>query len=224
MTNNDVKITLFNRTSSDYTMIVFQQDPEINGMFTKVFPTAWQQIPLGGIKYGSMKDGNASYDSFVYPIQMQVGVSENNTPYKPNFRTTTADCLLNSTWSFSIDNAYQHLELRDEVNVDGTISCYNDSSKKVDISICKNNKPLLVYRGQDGKGIPQGEVANLQITPKLYIMYASEMKHTELFSSYVRSNEVIEIDLTNTKELDLALTIKDENSGLKEWVIERKES
>lgn len=224
MSNNDVKITIFNRTPLDYTMIVFQQDPEINGMFTKIFPTAWQQIPLGGIRSGDMGGGNASYNSFVYPIQMQVGVSENNTPYKPNARTTTADCLLNSKWSFSITNSYQHLTLKDDVNVDGTISCYNDSTKKVDISICKNNKPLLVYRGQDGKGVPQGEVANLQITPKLYIMFASEMRQTSLFSSYVSSNEVIEIDLTNTKEIDLALTIKDEISGLKEWIVERRES
>ena len=154
---------------------------------------------------------------------MQVGVSEHNTPYSPNERTTTRACLLNSKWDFTINDNYQHLELRDDVNVDGTISCYNKSTKKVDISICKNSKPVIVYRGQDGNGVCQGDAANLQITPKLYIMYASEMITTTLFNSYISSNEVVELDLTNTKEIDVKLTVADPVSGRKEWVITRSE-
>lgn len=222
--NNDVKITIFNETPDDQTMIVFNQDTEINGMFTKIFPTAWQQIPLGGLSSSVASSSNASYNEFYYPIEMQVGVSEHNTPYTPNVRTTTRSCLLNSKWNFTIENSYQHLELREEQNVDGTISCYNLSSKKVDISICKNSKPIIVYRGQDGNGVCQGDAANLQITPKLYIMYASEMISTTLFNSYISSNEVVELDLTNTKEIDVRLTVADSISGLKKWVITRRES
>lgn len=222
--NNDVKITIFNETPDDQTMIVFNQDTEINGMFTKIFPTAWQQIPLGGLSSSVASSSNASYNEFYYPIEMQVGVSEHNTPYSPNVRTTTRSCLLNSKWNFTIENSYQHLELREEQNVDGTISCYNLSSKKVDISICKNSKPIIVYRGQDGNGVCQGDAANLQITPKLYIMYASEMISTTLFNSYISSNEVVELDLTNTKEIDVRLTVADSISGLKKWVITRRES
>lgn len=222
--NNDVKITIFNETPDDQTMIVFNQDTEINGMFTKIFPTAWQQIPLGGLSSSVASSSNASYNEFYYPIEMQVGVSEHNTPYTPNVRTTTRSCLLNSKWNFTIENSYQHLELREEQNIDGTISCYNLSSKKVDISICKNSKPVIVYRGQDGNGVCQGDAANLQITPKLYIMYASEMISTTLFNSYISSNEVVELDLTNTKEIDVRLTVADSISGLKKWVITRRES
>jgi len=222
--NNDVEITLYNKTPYDYTMVVFQQDPEIDGMFTKIFPTAWQQIPLGGLKAGKPVGGNVSCDTFVYPIQMQVGICESNTPYSPNTRTTTYDCLLNSKWKFSIENGYQKLELLDAQNTDGTISCYNDSTKRVEISICKNSKPLLRYTGQDGKGVPQGEVANLQITPKIYIMYASQMLKEDYFNSYVSSNEVVEVDLTNAKKISVSLTVKDEVSGLKEWVVEKTEN
>ena len=221
--NNDVKITIFNETPDDQTMVVFNQDTEINGMFTRIFPTAWQQIPLGGLSSAKAGTGNASYNVFYYPIEMQVGVSEHNTPYSPNERTTTRACLLNSKWDFTINDNYQHLELRDDVNVDGTISCYNKSTKKVDISICKNSKPVIVYRGQDGNGVCQGDAANLQITPKLYIMYASEMITTTLFNSYISSNEVVELDLTNTKEIDVKLTVADPVSGRKEWVITRSE-
>jgi len=222
--NNDVEITLYNKTPYDYTMVVFQQDPDISGMFTKIFPTAWQQIPLGGLKSGNPVGGNISCNTFVYPIQMQVGVYEVDTPYSPNTRITTYDCLLNSKWEFSIENGYQKLKLLDAQNTDGTISCHNNSTKRVEISICKNSKPLLRYTGQDGKGVPQGEVANLQLTPKIYIMYASQMLQEDYFNSYVSSNEVVEIDLTNAKKIDVSLTVKDEVSGLKEWIVKKAEN
>lgn len=219
--NNDVKITVYNETPQDQTMVIFNQDTKINGMFTKIFPTAWQQIPLGGLS--TLGSGDASYNVFYYPVEMQVGVSEHNTPYTPNERTTTRGCLLNSKWNFSVEGDYQHLNLRDDFNTDGTISCYNMSEKKVDISICKNSKPVIVYRGQDGNGVCQGEAANLQLTPKLYIMYASEMISTSIFNSFISSNEVVELDLTNAKSIDVRLVVADSTSGLKKWVYQKRE-
>lgn len=221
--NNNIKINIYNETPDDQTMVVFNQDTNIDGMFTKIFPTAWQQIPLGGLTSDDASSGNASYNTFYYPLEMQVGVSEHNTPYSPNERITTRACLLNSKWNFTIDDDYQRLSLRDDVNVDGTISCYNKSSKKVDISICKNSKPVIVYRGQDNSGVCAGDAANLQITPKLYIMYASEMISTPIFNSYISSNEVVELDLTNAREINVRLTVKDSISGLKEWKVTRAE-
>ena len=82
--NNDITINVFNQTPEDYTIVVFQQDPEINGMFTRIFPTAWQVIPLGGLKNGVPSQGSYSSNTFIYPLQMQVSVTEHNTPYSPN--------------------------------------------------------------------------------------------------------------------------------------------
>ena len=54
-------------------------------------------------------------------------------------------------------------------------------------------------------------------------MYASEMITTTLFNSYISSNEVVELDLTNTKEIDVKLTVADPVRGRKEWAITRSE-
>ncbi len=221
--NNDITINVFNQTPEDYTIVVFQQDPEINGMFTRIFPTAWQVIPLGGLKNGVPSQGSYSSNTFIYPLQMQVSVTEHNTPYSPNTRYISYDCALNSKWDFDIENNYQRLTLREDKNVDGTISCNNNAKKKVDICICKNNKPLLVYRGQDGEGVQEGDCANLQLTPKIYLMYASEMQEGVLFNSYVNARSVQEIDLTNICEVDISLVVKDPVTGLKGWDVIRKE-
>jgi hypothetical protein len=133
------------------------------------------------------------------------------------------DTDLNSKWDFTIDESYQHIDLLPDKNIDGTISCTNSAHKKVDISVCKNNKPLLIFRGQDQKGVSEGDTVNLQLTPKLYVMWTSEMKEGKLFNSFVDSENIQEIDLTNASEIDVSLSVTDPNTGKKAWEIVKRE-
>ena len=216
---DDVKITVSNKTPNDYTFVFFQQDTKINGMFTKIFPTAWEIIPLGGVPD---PDAGFSTNTFIYPVQMQVGVTEHCTPYEANTRYRYQNADYNSKWEFKLDNQYQRLDKLDGTNVDGTISCINRAPKLVDVAICKNGKPVIVYRGPNEQGVPQGDQGNLLLTPKIYVMYAYQMQVGTMFQSYMGSENVHEIDLTNTHEVEISLVVKNEVTGLKEWLVTRK--
>ncbi|NIM14544.1 MAG: hypothetical protein GTO45_21195, partial [Candidatus Aminicenantes bacterium] len=39
---NNVTISLYNHTGDNQSFVIFQQDPDINQIFEKVFPCAWR--------------------------------------------------------------------------------------------------------------------------------------------------------------------------------------
>ncbi|MEG3972256.1 hypothetical protein QUA00_32230 [Microcoleus sp. T2B6] len=68
----DVNIKVYNDTNIMENIIIFVQEDELNLMFKKIFPVAWQVFPLPGKTEGVERWGNT-----IYPGRQQIGVTRN---------------------------------------------------------------------------------------------------------------------------------------------------
>lgn len=69
---SDVKIRVYNNTNNFENIIIFVQEDELNLMFNKLFPVAWQVFPLPG-----KEEGVERWGTTIYPSNQQIGVTRN---------------------------------------------------------------------------------------------------------------------------------------------------
>lgn len=200
--NDDITIEVTNATGENLNICVFQQDPDISGMFDTIYPVAWKVYPLG----------DSSTESTIYPIALQLGIDETNTPYNFDGRATIKTCRQGDLWEFAIDeNNFNSLSKEGANANDPTVNCLNLANKPVDISLYKNNSPLLT-QSQVGKNA----VAAFKLTPKIYVMWSNNLREQDIIKSFVRSNIAQEVDLTGIKSVHLTLN-QDTNTKEKIW-------
>ncbi|MEG4108569.1 hypothetical protein [Microcoleus sp. S13_C5] len=201
--SSDITINLVNKDADDQYILVFQKPFNVSEMYTTLFPVAWKVIPLG----------NNSNSSITYPVNLQITVKESALAYDAKNRGTVQPTPVGQLWQFYKKNDFPRLEQISGKTVDGLVGCVNNAAEKVDVAIAKDNKPLVVKCN-----VGQGDQANFTLTPKLYFAYASDLQEGDLIKSDVSASKTYDLDLTNLKSIDLTLSLKNSNTGLKEWI------
>ncbi len=132
---NNVTISLYNHTGDNQSFVIFQQDPDINQIFEKVFPCAWRVFKVGPT------GGSAQV---ILPIQYQIGAGDVNDAFTGHV-SYVQDTELKKKWEYTLrPDGYNELKpIGDQV--DNSISCLNTSGNYCTISLVKTNKPLLTY-------------------------------------------------------------------------------
>jgi hypothetical protein len=200
--SSDITINLSNKDAGDEFILMFQKPTNLNEIFKTLFPTAWKVIPLG----------NGGSQQVTYPMALQVTVKEYQATYDATQRGTTMDTPQGQLWHFINRGSFNVLEKIDGQTVDGLVGCRNDAAQLLDMGVSKNGTPLVVKRQ-----VGEGDQAVFQLTPKIYVAYASDLQEGGLISSDVSSATLFELDLTNLKSIDLELSEPDPTTGKKVW-------
>ncbi|MEG5000718.1 hypothetical protein [Microcoleus sp. B4-D4] len=208
--NSDIKVIVENLSEDEVSIVLFQQDPNIKGMFDKIFPTAWKVFPLK-----PSTDTKTSRGSTTYPIQQGIGVtrkaaSSDALPYGDLDLTIEVDANEIVEYTISQSGALD-LNSTGDYNEDGTISCINSSDERSNIALYKNGSVVVAQ-----PGVASGESADFLLTLKLYAMWVREMKEGAIFKSQIKSPEVTSVDLTNKRSVTFTLKTTG-TGGKKGW-------
>lgn len=211
MGSNDITITITNLTNEDTICGVFQKPTEVNRTFQNLRSLMWKVFPLG----------QATTQTTVFPMDLQVSVIEANTPANSETRTTvqTAASGQHFDFSFGYDGPYSYpiLKLANDTNPDDSISITNNSPVKVNMGLSKNGKPLIVQYD-----VASGDQAFFLPSPKIYVVYGNHLVEGDSVKSNISSATVQEIDLQSalaTKRVELVLGTVDQVNGKKQWSI-----
>lgn len=205
--SNDISITVRNTTDDRDLYIVLFQKPDNanpNVIFTSLFPVAWEVLPLGP---------KQSCDPIIYPVQLQMKVTESETFDNAVRRNTLQNVDIGQVWDFTLADNFSKMTLdASEKGVDGVTVLRNQSAERVDAGLAKNGSFLVTQ-----KGIAQGEQADFQLTPKLYFMAASNLQKGDIIRSYQITSQVHEVDLTNIASIDVSVGTANPATGLLQW-------
>lgn len=210
--NSDIKVSVENLSEDEVCIVLFQQDPNIKGMFDKIFPTAWKVFPLK-----PSTDTKTSRGTTTYPIQQGIGVtrkatSSDSLPYGDLDITIEVEANEIVEYTISESGAIDLNSIGDD-NEDGTISCINSSEERADIALYKNGSVVVAQ-----PGVASGESADFLLTPKLYVMWVRQMKEGKIFKSQIKSPEVTSVDLTNKRSVTFTLKTTG-TGGKKGWEV-----
>lgn len=202
---SDIKLTLINNTDRAWRFVLFQKPANVNQSYDKIESIAWHVLPLSP----------KQVQSATYPIQTSLVVEEMDTPYNNEVRQTSRPTDFHQQWEFKKGNPEStDLFLLSSQNTDNSISCINNYTNVVDVSLFKNGAKLVTK-----KSVQQGDTAEFLLTPKLYVMYANDIQVGEEIRSSVQSN-ITEIDLTDTTRATISLELSNQTTGLKNWKVE----
>ena len=90
--NSNVDIKLYNNTGDNQTMVVFQQDPNIDQIFTSVFPTAWRVFKVG-------PSGGSAH--VILPIQYQIGAGDTSDAFTGSV-SYVMDTGFKTKWEYTL--------------------------------------------------------------------------------------------------------------------------
>ncbi len=211
--SNDVSIQVFNKTDDQELYICVFQKPEEanpNEIYTTLFPTAWKILALGP---------NQTSDPIIYPIQLQMSVTESQDAKAATNRTTFQDCDEGQIWSFERPGMFSDVTLKGGKTPEGEVVIQNNSQEKVDIGLAKNGTNLVVK-----KNVIEGDQAVLQLTPTLYFLAASDLQKGDLIRSDDITEKAFALSLTNLASADVVVSTADHVSGKLAWAATNKVS
>ncbi|MEO3430486.1 hypothetical protein AAFN88_16630 [Pelagibius sp. CAU 1746] len=204
---NDVSISVFNKTANRDLFITIFQKPQTanpNVIYTSLFPVAWEVLALGP---------NQTADPVVYPVQLQLQVTEHNSAINAIRRKTLQDVDEGQVWSFKRPGVFSELTQSGKAKgVDGVVVCQNNSTEFIDVGIAKNGSMLTVQ-----EDLAEGEQADFQLTPKLYFLALSNLQKGDIIRSDQVTQGAFEVDLTNLQSIDVTVTTSNVASGKLAW-------
>jgi len=212
--SNDISIRVNNATNDrNLYIVMFQKPTHANPdiIYTSLFPVAWQVLPLGP---------QQSCDPVIYPVQLQLSVTESEKFYNSVDRKTIQNVNFGEVWDFNLNGEFSEINQdAGETAVDGVVVMRNNSVEHVDAGLARNGSLVATQ-----KRVAQGEQADFQLTPSLYMMAASNLQKGDIIRSYQITQNVHEIDLTNLKSVDVTVSTADPNSGLLKWTDSNKQA
>jgi hypothetical protein len=201
--DSNVNITLFNNTGDNQTLVVFQQDPDINQIFETVFPCAWRVFKVG-------PTGGSAH--VILPIQYQVGAGDVNDAFTGHV-SYVQDTELKKKWEYTLKpDGYN--ELKEIGNqVDNSISCWNTSGTYCTMSLVKNNKPLLTY-----PEIGQNGVATFLPLTYIYLAWYNHLVEGAEIKAFVSAPQAVGVNLDGAQTVEGTLS-KNMATGELTWAV-----
>lgn len=207
---DDTTITVSNKTNpannAELFITVFQKPAAANPnvIYTSLFPVAWEVLALGP---------NQTCDPIVYPVQLQLQVTEHNQAINAIHRKTLQNVNYGQVWDFKRPGVFSNLtEDGSAKGTDGVVVCRNSSPEYVDIGMAKNGSLLTVQ-----ENVAEGSQADFQLTPKLYFLALSNLQKGDIIRSDQVTQNAFEVDLTNLKSIDVAVETANPASGQLRW-------
>ena len=198
--SNDITITVFNKTGEDQTVVIFQQDPNINCIFDKVFPTAWRVFDLG-------MDGRSNV---ILPIQYQIAAGDTKDAFLGSV-SVIKNTDAGQKWNYQNNGKYNELEASGTQS-DQSISCENKSGYYCSISLAKNDKPLLTY-----PKVGDGSMSTFFPMTHIYVAWYNNIVEGSQIKGAISQPQALGIDLEGAKEVDAELTKS--GSGRLSWSV-----
>lgn len=201
--DSNVTITLFNNTGDNQTLVVFQQDPDINQIFEKVFPCAWRVFKVGPT------GGSANV---ILPIQYQIGAGDVNDAFTGHV-SYAMDTELKKKWEYALKpDGYNELkEVGDQT--DNSISCWNTSGSYCTMSLVKNKKPLLTY-----PEIGQNGMATFLPLTYIYLAWYNHLVEGAEIKAAVSAPQAVGINLDGAQTVEGTLS-KNMATGELTWAV-----